>query len=135
MSGTPRYGLDGHSRWYGTGSGSDLVLSESAVPETTRSLPLPVPYHLIQILVCRAYSSLLPTGMPLWRQALRLAGFGEFAASSRLWHSTLPLRRRNCLPRLCTSPLMLSTAGADNPVVGFLRAIDLHNAPLSAWAA
>jgi hypothetical protein len=56
MSGTPRYGLDRISRWYGTGSGSDLVLSESAVPETTRSLPLPVPYHFIHILVCRSYS-------------------------------------------------------------------------------
>src|SRR5262245_5419909 len=32
-------------KWYGTGSGSDLVVSGTALSERTRSLPLPVPYQ------------------------------------------------------------------------------------------
>src|SRR5262245_3426386 len=32
-------------KWYGTGSGSDLVVSGTALSEGTRSLPLPVPYQ------------------------------------------------------------------------------------------
>src|SRR5262249_36997923 len=33
------------AKWYGTGSGSDLVLTEAIDPAITRSLRLPVPYH------------------------------------------------------------------------------------------
>src|SRR6266542_6938599 len=55
MSGTPRCGVDGRARRYGTGSGSDRAPLERASHKTTRSLPLPVPYRFIQILVCRSY--------------------------------------------------------------------------------
>jgi hypothetical protein len=67
---------------------------------------------------------------PNWSFDLR--GVEETAGLSRLWHSTLPLRRRNCLPGYLYYPILCSTAGADNPAI--LRTIDLQRAFLQPGA-